>query len=578
MDFPAQHSGQSLRLPSPPMVLSRLLTMLAEDRSSAVELAEVILEDPGLTARILRVANSSFYNFSNKIETVSHAIALLGCQSIRILCASESFLAIFPRRQGSFTQLFKNYCQHSLVTALLAKILAEELAVEIESEKVFIAGLLHDIGKPVLWYNFLDRATVYHDLRSRELSEREAERLAYGVDHTEAGAWVAGEWGLDSEFAKTMANHHESRVCCSGTAAISLPAHSLAELIGLANILSKCFEIKEGKLVFSDAVAKITLARLSAVDWQRVVTVFTEQAPVYGLDHVSEQLFISQKVKSSPVSQTEIIGKHDTDADYDELVKRSLSLFKAYSSFLDNFKLTDVFAGILENLNSISGVSSAYIMLFKSREQSLTVRNTAGDGASVRQGQRLLLDAGDLEALQRQDELLCSFANHQPESNENSLHRKLVTLFLNPQNREQGVFLPVYSERRLIGAFCLRLETEAVEEEPIFRELLFGHAVQLALAVRFYHLSQKIQTLGASEAVTSSALVLGHALKAPLAVLRENIYMLDQEGRNAGFSRTGYSHIYCQKIKRALEGVNAVISRYTTPSKDSRALSEYSAV
>ncbi len=576
MVFPAQHSGQSLRLPSPPMVLSRLLTMLAEDRSSAVELAEVILEDPGLTARILRVANSSFYNFSNKIETVSHAIALLGCQSIRILCASESFLAIFPRRQGSFTQLFKNYCQHSLVTALLSKILVEELAVEIESEKVFIAGLLHDIGKPVLWYNFIDRAPVYHDLRSRELSEREAERLAYGVDHTEAGAWVAGEWGLDSEFAKTMANHHESRACCSGTAATSLSDHSLAELIGLANILAKCLEIKEGKLVFSDAVAKITLSRLSGVDWQRIVTLFAEQAPVYGLDQVSEQLLISQKVNSSSVCLTEKIAKQDNEPDYDELVKRSLSLFKAYSSFLDNFKLTDVFAGILENLNSISGVSSAYIMLFKSREQSLTVRSAAGDGASVRQGQRLLLDAGELEVLQQQDDLLCSFDNYQSESHGNSLLRKLVTLFLNPQNREQGVFLPVYSERRLIGAFCLRLESGGVEDEPIFRELLFGHAVQLALAVRFYQLSQKIQTLGAGETAISSALVLGHALKAPLAVLRENIYMLNQEGRNAGFSRTGYSHIYSQKIKRALEEVNAVISRYTTPSKESRTLSENS--
>jgi len=129
MSFPACHSSQDLRLPSPPTVLSRLLTMLAEDRSSAVELADVILEDPGLTTRILRVASTPFYNFSNKIETVSHAIALLGCQSIRILCASESFMAIFPRRKGNFTVLFQNYCQHSLTTALLAKILAEEMAV-----------------------------------------------------------------------------------------------------------------------------------------------------------------------------------------------------------------------------------------------------------------------------------------------------------------------------------------------------------------------------------------------------------------------------------------------------------------
>ncbi len=575
MVFPDQHSGQSLRLPSPPTVLSRLLTMLAEDRSSAIELAEVLLEDPGLTARILRVANSPFYNFSNKIETVSHAIALLGCQTIRILCASESFLAIFPRRKGSFNSLFKNYCQHSLITALLAKILAEELAVEIESEKVFIAGLLHDIGKPVLWYNFLDRASVYHDLRSRDLSEREAERLAYGVDHTEAGAWVAGEWGLDSEFAKTMAHHHESRALCYGTAATTLSDHSLAELIGLANILSKCLELKAGKLIFGDAVEKITLQRLSGLDWQRVASLFTEQAPLYGLEQVPGQSFSDQKPYSSTVCKSgDKVDDVDLETGYEDLLQRSLTLFKAYSSFLENFKLNDIFAGILENLGNLSGVEAVYVMLYRSREQSLVVQTASGEDASTRLGHRLLLAAGELESLQKQDDLLSSFDNHQPMPDVNPLVRKLATLFLSPKKKEHGVFLPVYSGRNLVGAFCIRLEEEGVEEEPIFKELLFGHAVQLALAIRFYRLSQKLQALGSSGDSVSSSLVMGHALKAPLLALQENIYMMDREGRNSGSGRSGYSHIYSQKMKRSLEEINSVIAKYTTHSKEDKGFSE----
>ncbi|MCK5539678.1 MAG: HDOD domain-containing protein [Deltaproteobacteria bacterium] len=572
MVFPAQHSAQSLRLPSPPRVLSRLLKMLAEDRSSAAELAEIILEDPGLTARILRVANSPFYNFSNKIVTVSHAIALLGCQSIRILCASESFMAIFPRRKGSFTALFQNYCQHSLATALLAKILAEEMVVEIDSEKVFIAGLLHDIGKPVLWYNFLDQASVYHDLRSRGLSEREAESLAYGVDHTEAGAWVAGEWGLDSELVKAMAHHHESLAAGCGSAVTTHADHSLSELVGFANILSRCIELKADKLGFGDVVEKFTLPGLSGLDWQRVVSLFVEQAPLYGLEQVPGQSSVDLKPHPT-VCKPE--GR-DTDAgsepDYEELLQRSLTLFKAYSSFLENFKLNDIFAGILENLENLSGVAAVYILLFKSRDQSLTVRSASGEEASARLGHRLLLAADELENLRQQDDLLSSFDNHQKVGG-NSLNRKLATLFLSPQKREQGVFLPVYSNRRLVGAFCLRLDEEGVEDDPIFKELIFGHAVQLALAIRFYHLSQKLQTLGSGASTSaSSSLVMGHALKAPLAALRENFYMLDQEGRNAGFARTGYRHIYCQKMKRALEEINAVISRYTTQSRDERAI------
>ncbi len=565
MSFPACHSSQDLRLPSPPTVLSRLLTMLAEDRSSAVELADVILEDPGLTTRILRVANSPFYNFSNKIETVSHAIALLGCQSIRILCASESFMAIFPRRKGNFTALFQNYCQHSLTTALLAKILAEEMAVQVESEKVFIAGLLHDIGKPVLWYNFLDQAAVYHDLRARGLSEREAERLSYGVDHAEAGAWVAGEWGLDSELAKAMARHHERQYSGDGVEGKALSEYSLEELVGLADILSKCLELRDGKLAFQDAAERYVSHRLQGLDWRGVVSLFADQAPLYGLELIPESSVDSSNpdVKRSGRA---VVGVRvdEPEAAYENLLERSLTLFKAYSSFLDNFKLTDIFAGIRENLSTLAGVQAVYIMLYKSKEQSLIIQTAAGDEtAAARLGQRILLTGDEFSALREAKDLLRSFNSNQASADGDSLDHKLKTLFLHTQKSEQGIFLPVYSERRLIGAFCLKLEAESSADDPIFRELLFGHAVQLALAVRFYHLTQKLKTLANSATTSeSSTLVMGHALKAPLATLRENIFMLDQEGRNAGFARNGYRHVYCKKMKQALADVNSLIARY----------------
>jgi len=566
MSFPACHSSQDLRLPSPPTVLSRLLTMLAEDRSSAVELADVILEDPGLTTRILRVANSPFYNFSNKIETVSHAIALLGCQSIRILCASESFMAIFPRRKGNFTVLFQNYCQHSLTTALLAKILAEEMAVQVESEKVFIAGLLHDIGKPVLWYNFLDQAAIYHDLRARGLSEREAERLSYGVDHAEAGAWVAGEWGLDSELAKSMARHHERQYSGDGIEGKALSEYSLEELVGLADILAKCLELRDGKLAFQDAAERYVSHRLQGLDWRGVVSLFADQAPLYGLELIPE-LSVDSFNSDAKGSSRAVVGVRgdEPEAAYENLLERSLTLFKAYSSFLDNFKLTDIFAGIRENLLTLAGVQAVYIMLYKSKEQSLIIQTAAGDEtAADRLGQRLLLTGDEFSALREAKDLLRSF-NSSQHADADSLNRKLKTIFLHAQKVEQGIFLPVYSERRLIGAFCLKLEAESSADDPIFRELLFGHAVQLALAVRFYHLTQKLKTLAESATNSeSSTLVMGHALKAPLATLRENIYMLDQEGRNAGFARSGYRHIYCKKMKQALEDVNSLIARYAT--------------
>ncbi|NPA25639.1 MAG: HDOD domain-containing protein [Deltaproteobacteria bacterium] len=571
MTFPARKSGQNLRLPSPPMVLSRLLTMLAEDRSSADELADVILEDPGLTARILRVANSPFYNFSNKIETVSHAIALLGCRSIRILCASESFLAIFPQRKGNFTSIFQDYCRHSLATALLAKIMAEEMAVPLDSEKIFIAGLLHDIGKPVLWYNFLEQAEFYHDLTGRGMNEREAERLAYGVDHSEAGAWVAGEWGLDSELAKTMAHHHEN-CYCGETVPKEISDYSLLEIVVLANTFAKCLELKDGKIVFAPVVERYVSQRLPGLDWTGVALLFAEQAPLYEIEQLAELNGRKASARTRAETAATVAGD-ENDPAYEELLQRSLTLFKAYNSFLENFRLTDIFAGILENLSSLTGVEAVSIMLYKSREQSLTVQTAAGADHEVKLGKRLLLSGEELTRLRELDNLAISFNGYSRKEGK-VLETRLATMFLPAASDNHGLFLPVYGERNLVGAFCLELAGEKLEEDAVFRELLLGHAVQLALAIRFYHLTRKLRLLKEADASTTSSLVLGHALKDPLRVLRENIYLLDQEGKNASLNRSGYRHIYCQKIKQALEDVNALVARYATSPHEERNYSE----
>jgi transcriptional regulator with GAF, ATPase, and Fis domain len=294
-----------------------------------------------------------------------------------------------------------------------------------------------------------------------------------------------------------------------------------------------------------------------------VVSLFADQAPLYGLE-----LSVDSIDPDAKKSGRAVVGvrAEEPEAAYENLLERSLTLFKAYSSFLDNFKLTDIFAGIRENLSTLAGVQAVYIMLYKSKEQSLVIQTAAGDEtAAARLGQRILLTGDEFSDLREAKDLLRSFNSNQHSADADSFNHKLKTIFLHSQKLEQGVFLPVYSERRLIGAFCLKLEAESSADDPIFRELLFGHAVQLALAVRFYHLTQKLKTMAESATTSeSSTLVMGHALKAPLATLRENIFMLDQEGRNAGFARNGYRHIYCKKMKQALEDVKSLSARYTT--------------
>ncbi|HDS16392.1 MAG TPA: HDOD domain-containing protein [Proteobacteria bacterium] len=561
-----------LSLPSPPVVLSQLLKMLAEDRSSATELAEVVLKDPGLTARVLRIANSPFYSFSNKIVTVSHAIALLGFRTIRIICAGESFLAIFPARLKGVSRLFHNYCRHSLLVALLARNLAESLAPELDSEKVFIAGLLHDMGKPVLWYNFPEQAAIYNDLRRRDFSESEAEQLAYGIDHATVGAWVAGEWGLDSELAKTMAHHHEVQ-SASMLESLPVPAeYNLLKIVGLANILARCLQIEDGGRPPVAAVVDLFVRRnLPGLDWPKLFARLSEEASLYEIDLsrvVSEDHGTETAIASESLLENNLVGiKAEADGG-EELLRRSLTLFKAYDSFLENFNLSDIFAGSLVGLRSLPGVVSVWLMLYRPREEALLIQSAAGSIGARTAGHSFVLEKFEVESLRSVERLLFSRAQAGRRTRpETALEKRLAGFFLDSA-QERGLFLPVFSENRLLGGFCLGLDNGFDEADLILPEMLSGYAVQLVLALRFYKLSRKLQLRDRPSSI--SPLMLAHALKTPLAVLQENIYLLEQEGRKAGFARTGYRQIYCQKMRRSLEEIASVMARCANSEESSK--------
>ncbi|MBN2706454.1 MAG: HDOD domain-containing protein [Deltaproteobacteria bacterium] len=571
MASPDPEFFSKLSLPSPPVVLSQLLKMLAEDRSSATELAEVVLKDPGLTARVLRIANSPFYSFSNKIVTVSHAIALLGFRTIRIICAGESFLAIFPARLKGVSRLFHNYCRHSLLVALLARNLAESLAPELDSEKVFIAGLLHDMGKPVLWYNFPEQAAIYNDLRRRDFSESEAEQLAYGIDHATVGAWVAGEWGLDSELAKTMAHHHEVQ-SASMLDAPPVPAeYSLLKIVGLANILARCLQVEDGGRPPAAAVVDLFVRRnLPGLDWPKLFARLSEEAGLYEIDlspvGVEDNgVAAARSSESFPESK---VGKEAEADGGEELLRRSLTLFNAYNSFLDNFNLNDIFAGSLVGLRSLPGVVSVWLMLYRPREEALVIQSAAGACGAKTAGHSFVLEKSEVESLRSVERLLFprAQAGLRP-APETALEKRLAGFFLD-RVRERGLFLPVFSENRLLGGFCLGLDNGFNEDDVLLSEMLSGYAVQLVLALRFYKLSRKLQLRDRPSPI--SPLMLAYALKTPLAVLQENIYLLEQEGRNAGFARTGYRQIYCQKMRRALEDIAAVMARCANNEESSK--------
>lgn len=182
-----------LSLPTPPAIALRILEAVRDDSASFTELARIIASDPALTARILKVANSSFYRLSYPVDSIEKAITVLGSEALKNIALSFVIVRSY-RREGEDVFDFELFWKRAVTAAVAGQTLAERLRME--SSDAFVLCLLQDIGIVLL---FLTRPGDYRRVlieRRREEPMEEVERRLLGTDHLAVGAASLREWGL----------------------------------------------------------------------------------------------------------------------------------------------------------------------------------------------------------------------------------------------------------------------------------------------------------------------------------------------------------------------------------------------
>jgi len=195
-------------LPSIPQVIMRIKEITEDPKASVADLANSILSDHQLTSRILRMANSAFYGeFSGKITTVTHAIMLMGFRAVRNIAISMVvYDAVNKISRGSGFDV-KEFWSRSLASGVVAKYLAKATGQKKLLEVAFIAGFMHDIGQVVLAGIFSDEYREMSTLDRDPAEIQKTERILLGIDHLEAGAFVARQWNLPELLVKPIAEH-----------------------------------------------------------------------------------------------------------------------------------------------------------------------------------------------------------------------------------------------------------------------------------------------------------------------------------------------------------------------------------
>jgi len=188
-------------LPTLPGIIAKLTRMAEDPDTTTEQMGKVISKDHILAAKLLKLVNSAFYGFPQKISSLNSAIILLGFNVIKSLIISSS---IFELMESQDVELW----EHSLGCAVVCSVLAKRLEVS-DPEEVSTAGLIHDIGKVAIKMELKQEFEMLKQMvHDRHISMFDAEKELLGVDHAEVGGWLAKSWNLPAKLVGPIAFHH----------------------------------------------------------------------------------------------------------------------------------------------------------------------------------------------------------------------------------------------------------------------------------------------------------------------------------------------------------------------------------
>ena len=196
-----------IKLISLPEIFIRVNQVMEDPNHDARQLGDVISHDPSLTARILRIVNSAYYGLAVKIELVSRAVSVIGEDDLRNLVLATSAVDTFKRIPNQLVDI-DLFWRHSIHTGIVARLLSRHCNI-LHGERLFVAGLLHDIGKLVLYFKEADlsQEVLLMAAESDGMTFR-AENELIGFNHADVGGALIKNWQLADTLYDVVAHHH----------------------------------------------------------------------------------------------------------------------------------------------------------------------------------------------------------------------------------------------------------------------------------------------------------------------------------------------------------------------------------
>lgn len=260
------------KLASLPEVCVRVNEMVDDPRCSAADIGKVISRDTALTAQLLRISNSAFFNFPSKVDTIARAITVIGERELRYLVLAMSAVRGFSQIPIELTNM-ASFWRHSVYCGAVARLLAQKCHV-LHGERLFVAGLLHDVGLLVLMNRLPEQERMALEVaRAGVISLADAEAQMYGgINHADVGAALLSNWALPEILCETVACHHN--------VAAAEEARLDAAIIHLANVVANRAEMSADDGLCEEDFDPLAL-EVSGLSVDDLVGLADEVAPMF---------------------------------------------------------------------------------------------------------------------------------------------------------------------------------------------------------------------------------------------------------------------------------------------------------
>jgi HD-like signal output (HDOD) protein len=190
---------------------TKVMEVCNRPATSSHDLNRVISLDPVLTGKVLKLVNSAYYSLGKEVTSLTHALILLGINTVKNLALSTAILESIGGRDSFRCLSMDDFWVHSLGVGVISRSFARLTGIPaMEEEGYFVAGLLHDLGKIPLNYCYPEMYNSALEAANLEQTTLyEAEKTYLGLDHCTVGGWIAEKWRLHRDFSDVFHFHHD---------------------------------------------------------------------------------------------------------------------------------------------------------------------------------------------------------------------------------------------------------------------------------------------------------------------------------------------------------------------------------